>query len=87
MSRRVGRRNVGRDLGDSGSTNIKSEGVGAVICKCKLPALVQTSGTELNPGRQMVALIGWIRNVGAIFFVGWIQVLIYQRHETMMLTV
>ncbi|CAI0432407.1 unnamed protein product, partial [Linum tenue] len=69
----VGRRNVGRDLVDSGSTNIKSEGVGVVICKCKLPALVQTSGTELNPGRQFYGCPNWMDPKGGCNFFRWVE--------------
>ncbi|CAL1408307.1 unnamed protein product [Linum trigynum] len=73
MSHRVGRRNVGRDFADSGSTNIKSEGVGAVVCKCKLPALVQTSGTELNPGRQFYGCPNWMDPKGGCNFFRWVE--------------
>ncbi|CAL1395019.1 unnamed protein product [Linum trigynum] len=73
MSRRVGRRNVSRDFADSGSTNIKSEDVGAVICKCKVSALVQTSRTELNPGRQFYGCPNWMNPKGGCYFFRWVE--------------
>ncbi|CAL1411077.1 unnamed protein product [Linum trigynum] len=72
MSRRVGRRNIGRNFADSRSTNIKSEGAGVVICRCKVPALVQTSGTELNPDIQFYGFPNWMDPKGGCNFFRWV---------------
>ncbi|CAI0558594.1 unnamed protein product, partial [Linum tenue] len=56
MSQR-GSRGTRKNGGDSGSTSVKS-GV-SFLCEHNVPAVINTSGTELNPGRQFYGCRYW----------------------------
>ncbi|CAL1392870.1 unnamed protein product [Linum trigynum] len=56
MSQR-GSRGARKNGGDSGSTSVKSGF--SFLCEHNVPAVINTSGTELNPGRQFYGCRYW----------------------------
>ncbi|CAI0539999.1 unnamed protein product, partial [Linum tenue] len=46
--------------GSSSATNLS--GCGTVLCKHNIPAVIKTSGTETNPGRQFYGCPYWKQN-------------------------